>query len=277
MSRLIPGAGLDRTDIETPFSVHSLSSEAVAGHGADRQVLRILPEVNVIKIGGQSIMDRGAAAVLPLVAELRACAQQHPLLLGVGGGTRARHAYAIALDLGMPTSVLAKIGAHVPVQNARMLQLLLAQDGGILIDHEAVGHLPLYYRMGCVPILPGMPPFSFWEPPARVGRIPTHRTDAGVWLTAEGLGARRCIFVKDEDGLYTANPKDDPRATFIPRIHAAELLARKLPDCVVEPVVLEYMLRARLVREIQIINGLKPGTLTRALAGEPVGTIIHAD
>jgi molybdenum storage protein len=29
-------------------------------------------------------------------------------------------------------------------------------------------------------------------------------------------------------------------------------------------------------RSIQIINGLIPGNLTRALAGEPVGTIIEA-
>jgi len=37
------------------------------------------------------------------------------------------------------------------------------------------------------------------------------------------------------------------------------------------------MQNAKLAKEIQIINGLVPGTLTRALAGEPVGTIIHAD
>jgi molybdenum storage protein len=30
------------------------------------------------------------------------------------------------------------------------------------------------------------------------------------------------------------------------------------------------------MKTIQIINGLKPGNLTRALDGEHVGTIIHA-
>jgi hypothetical protein len=30
------------------------------------------------------------------------------------------------------------------------------------------------------------------------------------------------------------------------------------------------------VREIQIVNGLTPGNITRALRGEHVGTIIHA-
>jgi hypothetical protein len=42
----------------------------------------------------------------------------------------------------------------------------------------------------------------------------------------------------------------------------------KLPDLVLDPVVLQ--------REVQVINGLKRGNLTRALAGELVGTIIHA-
>ena len=34
------------------------------------------------------------------------------------------------------------------------------------------------------------------------------------------------------------------------------------------------MLTARHTREIQFVNGLKPGQLSAALAGEPVGTII---
>jgi len=32
--------------------------------------------------------------------------------------------------------------------------------------------------------------------------------------------------------------------------------------------------RARHVDEVQIVNGLVPGQLTKALAGEPVGTVI---
>jgi molybdenum storage protein len=35
------------------------------------------------------------------------------------------------------------------------------------------------------------------------------------------------------------------------------------------------MLGARQIKEIQFVNGLKPGQLTAALDGEPVGTIIY--
>jgi molybdenum storage protein len=40
--------------------------------------------------------------------------------------------------------------------------------------------------------------------------------------------------------------------------------------------VLELLARARLAKSIRIVNGLVPGNLTRALAGEPVGTVIRA-
>ena len=36
----------------------------------------------------------------------------------------------------------------------------------------------------------------------------------------------------------------------------------------------DVMKNAKNRRSIQVINGLKPGNLTRALNGEPVGTII---
>jgi hypothetical protein len=35
------------------------------------------------------------------------------------------------------------------------------------------------------------------------------------------------------------------------------------------------MLKARHIHEIQFVNGLKPGELTAALDGAPVGTVIY--
>ncbi len=173
------------------------------------------------------------------------------------------------------TGVLAAIGNSTSVQNARILQMVLAEFGGILVMPDSFQSLPMYFRMGCIPIMPGMPPYEYWEKPPEKGRIPPNRTDSGVYLTAECLGAKRCIFVKDEDGLYTDDPKKNVNATRIPRISVQELLERNLADLVIEPVVLHNMLNAVNVREIQIINGLRHGQLTRALEGEPVGTIIY--
>ena len=41
--------------------------------------------------------------------------------------------------------------------------------------------------------------------------------------------------------------------------------------------MLELLANSEQRTSIQIINGLKPGNLTRALNGEPIGTIISKD
>jgi molybdenum storage protein len=120
-----------------------------------------------------------------------------------------------------------------------------------------------------------MPPYGLWEEPAPRGRIPPHRTDVGAFLTAEVLGARRCILVKDEPGLMTADPKKDPQAQFIPEIEVGELMAMDLEDLPVERAMLDSLSRARSTFEVLVVNGLQPGNLTRALQGENPGTRIY--
>jgi molybdenum storage protein len=229
----------------------------------------------VVKLGGQSIIDRGRAALLPLLEEIVAARAANELLVVTGGGTRSRHAYAIALDLGMPTGVLAKLGDSISEQNALMVSLLLAPHGGVKIGHDDVLKLPSYMALGVIPVMHAMPPYGLWEEPAESGRIPPHRTDAGAFLTAEVVGARRCILVKDERGLFTADPKKDPNAQFISEIEVNDLLARDLNDLPVERSMLTALARADSVREVFMINGLERGNLARVLAGENPGTRIY--
>jgi molybdenum storage protein len=245
--------------------------------GFDYSPVAMMPDVRVMKMGGQSIMDRGREALFPILEEIVAKKDDQKLLICCGGGTRARHVYAVASDLELPTGLLAALGGYVPRQNARMLQMLLAKHGGLFIMHDDFEKLPLYFRLGCIPIMTGMPPFGYWEKPTKGGRIPEHRTDAGVFLTAEVLGAKRAIFIKDEAGLFEDDPKKNKSAKHIPRITAKALLDADLPDMVLERIVIEYMTRSRFCTELQIINGLERGMVTQALEGKDVGTIISRD
>ena len=254
----------------------SLTDEALLAETDAMPVLPILPDANVVKIGGQSLIDRGRAAVFPLLDELVANLPDHKMIIGTGAGTRARHAYSVGLDLGMPTGVLSILGTFVSMQNARMLHYLLAKHGIPFIEPVQFAQLPFYLEERRAVVFFGMPPYIYWQPNPAVGRIPPNRTDTGVYLVSEVFGARSMIYVKDEDGLYTADPKKDPHATFIPQITVDELEALDLQDVVVEHSVLEMMKNAEQRRSIQIINGLVPGNLTRALNGEHVGTIITA-
>jgi molybdenum storage protein len=243
----------------------------------DNPLIQILPDANVIKIGGQSLIDRGRAAVFPLIEEIVENLGRHKMIIGTGAGTRARQAYSVGIDLGMPTGVLSVLGTFVSMQNARMLHYLLAKQGIPFIEPVQFPQLPLYVEERGAVIFFGMPPYTFWQRNPEVGRIPPHRTDAGVYLISEVFGTRSMIYIKDEDGLYTADPKKDKNAKFIPRVTLGELKEMDLPDVVVERTVLELMENAENRRSIQFINGLVKGNLTRALDGEEIGTIITAD
>ena len=237
---------------------------------------RILPDATVLKIGGQSVIDRGRAAVYPLVDEIVAARKEHKLLIGTGAGTRARHLYSIAAGLGLPAGVLTQLGASVAGQNAVMLGQLLAKYGISAVDGAGLSAVPLYLAEVHGVIFSGMPPYGLWTRPAAEGVIPPYRTDAGCFLVAEQFGCKAMVFVKDEDGLYTANPKTSKGATLIPKISVAEMKAKGLQDSILEFRMLDLLESARHIRQVQVVNGLVPGNLTRALAGEHVGTIITA-
>jgi len=237
---------------------------------------RILPDATVIKIGGQSVIDRGRAAVYPLVDEIVAARKTHKLLIGTGAGTRARHLYSLAAGLGLPAGVLSQLGASVADQNAAMLGQLLAKHGISAVSSAGLSAVPLYLAEVNGVVFSGMPPYGLWMRPAAEGVIPPYRTDAGCFLVAEQFGCKAMIYVKDEEGLYTANPKTQKGATFIPKISVDEMKAKGLHDSILEFPVLDLIKAARHVRQVQVVNGLVSGNLTRALAGEHVGTIITA-
>jgi molybdenum storage protein len=255
----------------------NLTDKELLARTDDNPVIQILPDANVIKIGGQSLIDRGRAAVFPLIEEIVENLGRHKMIIGTGAGTRARQAYSVGIDLGMPTGVLSVLGTFVSMQNARMLHYLLAKHGIPFIEPVQFPQLPLYLEERKAVIFFGMPPYTFWQKNPMMGRIPPHRTDTGVYLISEVFGTRSMIYIKDEDGLYTADPKKDRNAKFIARVTLGELKELDLPDMVVERAVLEFMENAENRRSIQIINGLVKGNLTRALEGEEIGTVITAD
>lgn len=265
---------------------HHITSRLMCESLMDRDLLRrtdgetviaMLPYADVLKIGGQSILDRGRDAIMPVIDEIVASIEHHRMIIGVGGGTRSRHVYDLGLQLGLPTGLLARLGGATSEQNAHIVGALLASHGAVRIPKDHFEEFPLYLGVGCTCVISGMPPYGFWEHPPPVGRIPSHRTDCGVYLVAEVFGCRTMMFIKDEDGLYTDDPKKNPRAEFIPKISVQDLIRMDLKDLIIERRLLDLMLHARHAKTIQIINGLKPGTITRALKHEHVGTIIYVD
>lgn len=241
-------------------------------------VIRMLPNAHVVKIGGRSILDAGRSLMYPLVEAIGTCLDSKKLILGTGGGARSRHVFSIGIDLGMPAGVLAQLAQADALGNAHILGALLSSYGVVAIPPEIFGHLlPLFINSVPGVIFTGVPPYSLWEHPSAVGRIPSHGSDAGCFLLAECFGCKTLTLVKDVDGLYDRDPKLDSRANFIPKISATELKERNLETLPFERILIDLLPNSRLVEQFQIINGGVPERLDAALNGEHVGTIIYAD
>jgi molybdenum storage protein len=227
-----------------------------------------------MKIGGQSICDRGVKALPGILREIVANRDNHKMLITTGGGTRSRHIYTIGLEMGMPTGIIARFGSMISDQNALMVATLLSPWGGIKMSQSDIVKLPTYFAEGIIPVMHGMPPYDYFAIKPEKGRIPTHRTDCGLVILADLIGSRRIIFIKDENGLYSADPKKDPDAEFIPKIGARDLMERNQDDLVIERPCLEIIQNSEVIEEVQIVNGMVSGNITGALAGKHVGTII---
>lgn len=261
--------------VESALMRQTLLDRELVRPATAQPVIRMLPSLHVVKIGGHSVFDKGRDAILPVVEELKKAMAGRKLLITTGTGIRGRHVYEVGLDLGLPTGALAGLASVDAEKNGHMLAALLAEQGVVYLPHSSVGHhLPVFLTAAPAVVANGYPPYGLYEFPPEVGRIPPHRTDAGAFLLADAYGAASLVFADDVDGIYTADPATDTAATLIPQATAAEVAA--LPTLPIDRIVLELMGSAKHIRQIQVVNALKPGSITRALAGEHVGTIVTA-
>lgn len=240
-------------------------------------VFRMMPDAHVVKVGGRSIIDVGRTLVYPLVEVLVRCLESKKLIIGTGGGVRSRHVFSIGIDMGLPTGVLAQLAMADALANAHILGTLLAPYGVVAIPPDLLGHLlPLFMKSAPGVIFNGVPPYSLWEHPPAIGRIPPHRTDAGSFLLAECFGCQSLVLVKDVDGLYDRDPLHHSDADFIREISSTEIRKRNFETLPFERILIDLLDNARLLKSFQIINGRHPDRLEAALNGEHVGTIVHA-
>jgi len=264
-----------RMHIKSDFMRESLVSKSLNESTEKGTIRRMVPDVHFFAFGGQSIMDRGSEAILPLVDKIVELKQNHKFVLGVGGGARIRHTYAIGRDLGLPVGGLARIMGGVEEQNRDMLQFLLAPHGGITFIKDHFQDLQMFLQGGLIPVCIGQPPYHIWEPPPVKGHLPENGADVGLFLMAEMMGAASMTFVKDVDGVFTDNPHKNKDAELIKDVSAAELKAMNLPDLPIETEMLNCLETSRLVREVHVINGLDPDNMEKLLNGEHVGTRIR--
>src|ERR1700727_3447431 len=231
--------------VTSPLARQTLLDSELTQPVTGGRPIRLLPWLQVVKIGGRSIMDRGADAILPLVDELRNLLPEHRLLILTGAGIRARHVYSVGLDLGLPVGSLAPLAASEARQNGHILAFLLAPEGVSYLEHTTIAsQLAIHLSATRAVVGSAFPPYHHHEFPG--SRIPMHRADTGAFLLADALGAAGLTIVEDVDGVYDSDPKGPAgdTAKLVCEAGAADLAKRKgsLPF---DRAMLETMANAR--------------------------------
>src|SRR5246127_1481875 len=210
--------------VASPLARQTLLDGNRTAPGAGARPSRLLPWVQVVKIGGRSIMDRGHEAILPLVEELRTLLSEHRLLILTGARIRARHVYSVGLALGLPVGSLAPLAASEAGQNGHILGCLLAPEGVSYVEHPTIAsQLAIHLSAARAVVGSAFPPYHHHEFPT--SRIPLHRADTGAFLLADALGAAGLTIVEDVDGVYSNDPKgpDGKQAKLLRETSVAEL------------------------------------------------------
>ncbi len=260
--------------INSALAAQSLQDKSLTAPVAGAQPIKLLPWLDVIKIGG-SLIDRGKDVIIPLVDELRGALAEHRMLILTGAGIRARHLLGVGLDLGLPVGTLAPLAATEAGQNGQIIAELLSKDFVSYVEKTTIAsQLAIHLASARAVVGSGYPPYHSHEFPG--SRIPTHRADSGAFLLADSYGAASLTIVEDVDGIYTKDPNgpNGDSAEFIKEMDYTDLkkMGGTLP---IDEALIELMDNARHIKRVQIINGLVPGRITDALRGEHVGTFIN--
>jgi uridylate kinase len=100
---------------------------------------------------------------------------------------------------------------------------------------------------------------------------PFFTTDTAAALRGSEIGAEIVLKATKVDGVYTADPRRDPRATRYARISFDEAIARGLG--VMDATAFALCRDQKL--PINVFSIFKPGALQRVVLGDDEGTLVH--
>ena len=95
----------------------------------------------------------------------------------------------------------------------------------------------------------------------------------GVWKRAAEIGADVILLAKNVDGVYSADPNQDPGAVRYDSITYDEVLARHL--AVMDTTATSLAMDNHI--PVQVFALKNPGNIVRALRGETLGTIVKEE
>jgi len=222
-----------------------------------------------IKVGG-SVLCPGevpdAGFVSRMAATLKRLSARHRLIVVVGGGRLARNMIEDARKAGATKDEeLHKLGIEASRKNAQALIDALGElaHAGIPESEQEVRKAS---KSGKIVVLGGF--------------RPGQTTDAVAAQSADAAGADLVIIGTDVKGVYSEDPKKNPKALFISEISPEELLdmvetgtVKPGAKTVVDPVAAKVIMRSGIRAVVLDIRDM--GNLESAIEGrEFTGTVI---
>lgn len=164
----------------------------------------------VISLGGSIIIpnDRDGEFLQRFASLLHTLTKEHEMYVVCGGGKVARYYITTGRHLGASEEQLDELGIEVTRLNAGLLRVALG-DGPLDAIPRTVAEAASQHRPGSIMVMGGT--------------TPGHTTDAVSAALAEKVGAVRIVNATSVDGVYSSDPRVDPKSVKYDRITFQEL------------------------------------------------------
>ena len=227
----------------------------------------------MLKLGGEALADedgfgisaKRAMEIAQRVKEIREMGVQVGIVIGAGNLWRGRE----GLEMGMDQATADYMGMLATVMNALALMDALEKSGvqtrvQSAIEMRAVAEP--YIRRRAIRHL-------------EKGRVvifgggtgnPYFSTDTAAALRATEIGAQVLIKATKVDGMYDSDPKANHGAKKFDHLTYLEVLQKRLG--VMDSTAVSLCMENKL--PILVLNLWDPQALTRAIMGEPIGTLV---
>jgi len=218
----------------------------------------------VVKLGGALFRrDPDVTALKEMGKVLEGfVAEGNQLVLVAGGGENARTYISAARKLGAEESTCDLLGIQITRANAELLRLALGSIASSKIP-TALSDLPHCVGSGKAVVMGGLQPGQ--------------STSAVAALAAEITRAEILVNGTDVEGVYTEDPKKNPKAKLIRSVHVDKLLNWAMSGEVfagryelLDPLAIKIMQRARIAT--RFVSLRDSGNILDALQGKDIGT-----
>ncbi|MGD6808296.1 MAG: delta 1-pyrroline-5-carboxylate synthetase [Candidatus Bathyarchaeia archaeon] len=209
--------------------------------------------LNIVKVGGS--LSKNPEALRKLCQKLSLIAQNHPILVVPGGGKFAD----CVREADKHFSLSAKVTHRMAILGMDQYGLLLSD----LIPNCQVAESLEEAKSACVGRLVVFLPSRFMFSDDGLPNSWQVTSDSIAAYIAGKLGAEKLLLIKDVDGLYTCDPKQNPNAQLLKHLTVSELLGTK--TCVDD--YLPKLLKKSGI-DCFVVNGFYPDRVEAVLKGQ---------